>query len=159
MNIDFTKVSSSEEIEGDDEKESQELLGLFERAKRFISKFSWCKKIDESYFGFGLDAIVGVFLFKIEPRLIGVDEWLWVIVGDLPSAYIVTHASPDPASAVSAYVTEMRRWIDAVKAGKSVSQLIPVNAPPTNEFAQMLETRLSWLEEEFIPLCKEQGNL
>lgn len=153
--IKFAKLSSIDEIQGDDEVETSQLKALAERAKNFILGFRWCKGIVESYYGGGVDNIVAVLLFKIEPGIVGVDEWLWVIVGDLPPAYLVTDVAPESASALKAYVREMRRWVEAVNSGNSTKELIPVNAPATPQYAQMLKSRLDTLEEEFIPLFEE----
>jgi len=128
---------------------------MLERAKKYILMFRWCKEIKESHFGAGVGGILAIFLFKIEPALVGVDEWIWIIVGDLPSAHIATDTVSDPVSALEGYIFEMRRWVNAAKSGASTSNLIPVNVPPTKEYADMLESRLNILEETFIPLFSE----
>jgi hypothetical protein len=95
--------------------------------------------------------VVAVFLFRIVPKQEGVDEWLWVVVGDLPSAYLVTDDNPTPASALEAYVAEMSAWVDAVENGRPVADLIPVNVPPTRENSQQLRNRLTFLSANVIP--------
>lgn len=64
--------------------------------------------------------------------------WIWVIVGDLPPAYITTENNANPACALDGYITEMKEWVEAVRMGKPTSERIPVNAPPT------FELRVRW---------------
>ena len=104
----------------------------------------------ESYFGSGIRDLFGVFLFKIIPVSPNVDEWLWVIVGDIPPAYIVTDFAQNPTSALRCYIAEMRRWVLAAERGASLSGIIPVNAPATKEYAKMLKGRLGFIESEFL---------
>jgi hypothetical protein len=44
----------------------------------------------------------------------------------------------------------MQRWVDAVRAGGSLQDIIPVNVSPTLEYADMLSTRLSFIRDHFI---------
>ena len=108
---------------------------------------AWCGGIEKAYVGIVQSDIVCVFLFKIRPAKPEVDEWLWVVVGDLPSAYLVCDNSPHPALALEGYVEEMSRWVDAVEKGQPVDDLIPTRVDPTPKYAQMLKIRLEIIEE------------
>lgn len=101
--------------------------------------------------------VVGVFLCYIEPEAHeNVDEWLWVVVGDVPPAYLVTDDAPTSTGALEAYIVEMQTWVAAVNAGKSVDDLIPVSVPPTKEHAAMLQTRLAFLRSRILPEYADQ---
>lgn len=150
--MDTSKLVPVAEIAGEDEEEMRELRQLARCASDFLSAFKWCKAIRESYEGYGVAGIVGVYLFRIEPAHPGVDEWLWVVVGDLPSAYLVTDGAPTPAAALQIYVEEMSEWVAAVESGRTVEGLIPVKAPATVENAAMLKSRLTFLTQRVIPM-------
>lgn len=128
----------------------KELLTLARTAKQFLSKFRWCSRIKESFLAYDVGAVLGVFLFQIEPRLVGVDDTLWVIVGDLPSAFLVCDDAPDWVGALRCYVYEMQRWVDAVRSGAALDGIIPVNVSPTLEHAEMLASRLGFLQDHLI---------
>jgi hypothetical protein len=104
--------------------------------------------------------VIGVFLFEFEPARPGVDDRLWVVVGDLPPAYLVCDHASTWQEALGAYVDEMRRWVKAVQEGSGLEDVIPVNAAPTTEHAGLLETRLDFVEENFInvPLDSLDGD-
>jgi hypothetical protein len=142
---DLTTVVPIAEMMGENEEESLGLKLMFEEAQEFLSAFNWCRRIEESYFGFGYAGIVAVFLFRIVPAHAAVDDWLWVVVGDMPPAYLVTEGNLTPDLAVAAYVQEMSKWVGAAKEGLSVHDLIPVNVSPTPENAEALERRLGAL--------------
>jgi hypothetical protein len=147
--IDFNKVVPIQKMHGDDAEDTSLLQGMHREARRYLTSFKWCGGIDEEFFGFGVGGIVAVFLFKIRPRA-NADAWLWVIVGDLPPAYLVTDLSPSPGKALNQYIKEMRRWVRAVEAGKAISDVIPVNAPPTKANAKNLKSRLDFLKTQIL---------
>jgi hypothetical protein len=118
---------------------------MYQRARRFLESFAWCRGIEQGYVGILQSDIVAVFLFKIRPAKPDIDEWLWVVVGDLPSAYLVCDDSPNPATALEGYIQEMSRWVEAVETGQSVADLIPTRADPTPKYAAMLKSRLGVL--------------
>lgn len=147
--IDLSTVVSADAIEGEDPRETERLKQMVNEAAEYLQSFRWCLRILESYLGVGVAEVVAVCLFKIEPAGTA-DEWLWVIVGDLPPAYIVTDDAPDPVSALQCYITEMRAWVDAVRTSRPTSDLIPVNAESTRGNADDLDSRLNFLEKHLF---------
>jgi hypothetical protein len=130
------------DIAGDTPEETAFLLDLADEAKKYLTSFRWCRSIREMYFGDGIGKIVGLFLCRIVPSAEGIDEWLWVIVGDVPPAYLVTDKCKNPAQALDAYTEEMSRWIELARDGKSSNRVISVNVPATPEWAEHLRVRL-----------------
>jgi hypothetical protein len=120
---------------------------MLDAALGFLQSFGWCGRVRESYLGIGIPGVVAVFLFRIVPKGPKVDELIWVVVGDVPPAYLVTDNAPNPAAALDAYIGEMETWVRAARSGESVSGLIPVNVPPTTENAEALERRLKMLDD------------
>jgi hypothetical protein len=139
-NVDFTKIVPIKQMAGDSSQDTELLKQMLKEAETYLSAFDWCESIAESYFGLGVGGVVAVFLFRIIPGSAEVDEWLWVVVGDLPPAYIVAEDNPTPVSALEAYIEEMSVWVTAVEKGRPVDEVIPVNVPPTRENAK----RLKW---------------
>lgn len=148
--INFSKVVPVDVMKGEDDEETEQLKQLLVRAKEYLESFSWCNKIVQSFFGLGIGRPLGVFLFRIDPSRENVDEWVWVIVGDVPPAYITTDQAPNPASALDGYIGAMEEWVKAVKSGESVEGLIPVNVQPTLEWANELEWRLRFIDKEIL---------
>jgi hypothetical protein len=44
----------------------------------------------------------------------------------------------------------MRVWVERVREGGSLEDVIPVNTPPTRHYADLLEVRLSMIETEIL---------
>lgn len=122
------------------------LSELESAALNYIRSFSWSGEVLALFRGVHVAGILGIFLVRHNPSVPGVDEWLWIVVGDVPPAYLVAEGNPTPADALEGYIREMRRWVKAAGSGEPVDDLIPVNAPPTAEFAGMLARRLDSLE-------------
>lgn len=135
---------------------SETLTDLEEAAVNFIRSFDWSGELLAMYEGFQEPNMLGVFLMHLRPAQPQVDEWLWVVVGDLPPAYLVADDNPTVAQAVLGYAAEMQRWVDAARAGAPVDDLIPVNVPPTTEFADMLSSRLAILRGTVLDEIKTE---
>jgi len=128
----------------------EEQITLARKATDFLTAFRWCSRVRESFLAFDIGYVLGVFLFRIEPRLVGVDDTFWVIVGDGPPAYLVCDDALDWVGALRCYVCEMRRWVDAVRSGAALAGIIPVNVSPTLEHADMLSSRLGFIQDHLI---------
>jgi hypothetical protein len=124
---------------------------LVRQAKEFISSFAWCRSVQKIYVGCIIERVVGLFLFEIVPSSSEIDKQLWVIVGDIPPAYLVTDQAENPSDALKLYIGEMRAWIEAVRTGKPTDDVIPVNANESEKSAAALESRLNFLEEKVVP--------
>ena len=97
--INFDHLVPADSIAGESAQETLLLRELLMRAESYIRTFPWCPQIAERYFAFGVGAVVGVFLFRFEQPAGGSEDFLWVVVGDLPSAYFVVDDAYDSASA------------------------------------------------------------
>jgi hypothetical protein len=76
------------DVSGGDEQDTNLLRAMSKDAKRYISSFPWCGTVLSSYFGAGVGGIFAVFLFHIRPGRAEIDPWIWVVVGDIPPAYL-----------------------------------------------------------------------
>jgi hypothetical protein len=153
-NVVFFRLKSIERIPGETEKDTLLLRKMAEDARQYLLSFHWCLGIQKGWFGWGVGAIAAVFLFEIDPATPNVDKLLWVIVGDLPPAYLVVDESPTPIDALRTYVELMQEWIIAIREGKSTEGCIPVNSAPTRESADALEKRLNFLKQAFLANAK-----
>lgn len=155
--VDLKQLTSAEFISGEDQAETLLLQDMLHRAELYLKSFTWCPRIVERYLGYGVGGVVGVFLFRLESKVKGTDDWLWVIEGDLPSAYLVTDEAPDPMSALAVYCDLMGAWAHAVLNGTRLDVVFPVLAPPTSEFANMLLSRVGFIREKLLPVPKGKG--
>jgi hypothetical protein len=147
---DVNTVTSIQDI---DLSLSPELQDTLSEARSFISFFNW-GNIKSGFLGAHFDGILSIFLFEIEPGRDDVDHWVWVLVGDIPPAYITCEDAKDPYEALDGYIGAMEDWVQAARNGTSIADLIPVNVPATPANATLLDTRLKFLDEEILPLLK-----
>jgi hypothetical protein len=154
--MDVSHLSQPTDFHGEDDQDDALCHQLFDSASAYIRSFGWCSSIKASYVGDCVGGIIALVLFQIEPASADVDEWIWVVVGDLPSAYIAP-ASPSPHDALEDYIEQMSKWVDAVRDQRPVADLIPVNTPPTRDWADALDQRLQFLRKEILPFVDERG--
>jgi hypothetical protein len=150
MTVNVTKLTPVANMSGSDTDETLQLRAMLEEATQYLRSFHWCRGIANTYFGLGIGGIVAVFLFEIDgdPE---VDRYLWVVVGDLPSAYFVTDLAPTPVDALSEYCTLMQQWARAAAAGGSLDGAFPVAAAATEANANQLLKRIHFLRTQVIP--------
>lgn len=153
--IDYSKVVPISEMSGDDEEDTDLLRSMLTEAERYIISQKWCNKILEQFFGLGVGGVVAVFLFHIKPSGKNIDEYIWVIVGDLPPLYITVDVAPNPACALDAYIGTMEDWANAAIEGKDVNRLVPINACPTKKNGKALKKRLDFLDKKILSLYQE----
>lgn len=126
------------------------IFKIAEMAKNYINSFSWSGSIQKAYLAEGYNGILCVFFFKINPVKSDIDKNLWVICGDIPSAYIVTDEAPNSTKALEMYIYEMRKWVHAVIDEESIDDLIPVNVEPSKKYADLLTKRLDFIDSEIL---------
>ncbi len=135
--------------------EEAEVGSMYQEAREFLEFYDWCSAIKNSFVGMLYPGIVAVFLFEIVPSGPDVDKWIWVVVGDLPSAYLTIDECPNPAAALDGYIGAMMEWVDAAQNDQSVAELIPVNVPATRNNAAALKTRLDFLDKRILSLYQD----
>jgi len=155
VHVDLSKVVPTDELRGEDDEETILLQGMLTDAKDYLRSFAWCDGLKSSYFGLGVGGVVAVFLFRIEHSKDDVDDWVWVVVGDIPSAYMTCEDAPNPACALDGYIGAMREWAEAAIQGNPVDDLIPVNVPATPEWGKNLASRLDFLDREILSQYEE----
>jgi len=148
--LDWKRLTPAEQIAGEDAEETELLNTMLQEATDYLRAYHWCPPIDQVYLGYGVGGIVAVFLFHFRERIQGPDEWLWVVTGDLPSAYFVIDEAPDPLSALETYCELMDDWVEAVLAGRSLDDVFPVAAAPTSDNAKSLQQRLSFIRTRLL---------
>ncbi|MGN6234891.1 hypothetical protein [Dyella sp.] len=142
-------------ISGDQEEDTIELRELAVEAMTYIQSFAWCPLIKDAYLAYGVGRIIGVFLIDFESKIHETDDELWVVAGDLPSAYLVVEPEDDEVQALERYCEMMEQWVIAVRAGEDMSQVFPVRIQPTLAHAEMLSMRIEILRSEIIPQMKQ----
>lgn len=148
---DLSKVLEwSKYCDTNEQENLEEISSLYQEASAFLEHYTWCLEIKESFVGMFYPGIVAIFLFKITPSRPEVDEWIWVLVGDIPPAYLTIEECPNPACALDGYIGAMQEWVEAVNSDQSVAKLIPVNVPATKEYAEALASRLNFLNERIL---------
>jgi hypothetical protein len=143
----------ADQLVAEDEDETLCLRQMHQDARTYLSSFSWCLGIQEARFGGGLGKVFAIFLFRIDARP-GIDSWIWVVVGDIPFAYLPLEDCGSPLGAFELYLDGMTKWIGLArqgKEGKPEDGVPPVNLPATPEWAEKLSVRLEALNQIMRP--------
>jgi hypothetical protein len=154
--VDTMDMIDIDELRNSDIEYVEELIILADRATTFLKSQKWCRRILRGWLDRGWGIRIAVFYFYFEPTYKDVPHNTWVIVGDLPPAYIDAEDNPNGACAIDGYVLEMQKWVDAVTAGEGVEGLIPVNVPPSKEYAKMLQHRLTIIKKDILADCEDE---
>jgi hypothetical protein len=138
-----------QDLAGHDEEETLRLQKMSLKAHRYLESQSWCVCTLESCFGGGIGDVFAIFLFRIVPAHDDIDDWIWVAVGDVPSAYLPLEDAAAPGEMFHQYVEGMTRWVDFARSGETEipADVPPINVPPTPQWADNLERRIRSLKE------------
>jgi hypothetical protein len=148
--IDISAFQPAAHLKGDSAEDTALLKESATEARDYIQSFAWCPPIEEMYFADGVGGIVALFLVALTQKIQNTDDMLWVVVGDLPSAYMVVEDDETPPVALTKYCDLMEKWIDAVREPRMLADAFPVRADPTLENATLLKGRLEFLRREII---------
>lgn len=146
------------DIVGDDEEDTALLRKMSEDARHYISSFAWCETILNSYFGGGVGGIFAVFLFHIRASRSNVDPWIWIVVGDIPSAYLPITDCESPVEVFRSYIRGMSRWVELARMGQTGTPeqgVPPVDVPATPEWAERLNQKLYGLTLAVKPFFED----
>lgn len=145
---------------GDDQQDTMLLRQMSKEADAYLRAFSWCGDVLSSFFGGGVGGVFAVFLFKIRPTRSEVGPWIWIVVGDIPSAYLPIEDAKSPSEVFKTYLRGMSKWVEFARNGQSGTAddgVPPVNVPATPEWAKELEHRLHSLRLLVQPFFDEGG--
>ncbi|MES2737883.1 MAG: hypothetical protein V4672_16290 [Verrucomicrobiota bacterium] len=140
-------------IEGDSPEDTKLLRSMADEVRAYLSGFNWCPQIRNLFLTFGIGGVVGLYLVELEDKIGDQDGYLWVIVGDLPTAYLVAD-STTPYEVLETYGSLMTDWADAVESGRSLEDVFPVATKPTPENVINLRRRLLFLKKNVLPILK-----
>jgi hypothetical protein len=154
----FANVVPVEQMAGDDEEDSALLAGMAGQAAEYLMSFDWCVSIIDTYFGDGIGGVVAVFLFRILPARPDVDEWLWVVVGDLPFAYFDAENIKSPRAALDEYILQRSQWADCILAGRTpTAEVMPVNVDQPERWPRPFRAALRPSPNKFARIFAARG--
>jgi hypothetical protein len=146
-----------EDIRSDDDESTLQLRELAAKARDYVSSFDWCLPIDAMYLADGVGRIIGLFLIEFSGKIGGTDERLWVVAGDIPSAYMIVEPPAAANDALETYCEMMGDWANAVLVTHDFDNVFPVDAAPTPGNATLLRKRVEFIREEIIPSAPDQS--
>jgi hypothetical protein len=158
-----------------DDEESAALRADAEKALHFVREFGWGAPVKIMNKCWGVGGLIVVFSVYFGRNASGPPaNLLWVVVGDVPSAFLVNDvASKDsavsdaavrrmdewcnaktrsdvestPETAAKAYCQRMDRWIEAVRTGADLAEFAPMNLAPTPANADALQAKIKFIRE------------
>jgi hypothetical protein len=151
MDIDTSSFQDESEITGDDPEDTELLREMAAEARAYIEDYEWCPPIKSVHLALGIGGVVAAFLYQFDEAIDDTDDdALWIIVGDLPSAYVIVEPGDDGDAALSRYCGLMEDWAFNVLKGNSLEESFPVAAEATHENAEMLNQRIAFLRTEIL---------
>jgi hypothetical protein len=87
-----------------------EVRALADRAGAYVGGMPWCDAVTGCALAFAIAGVLGVFRVDLRPSRHGVDGAVWVVVGDVPPAYLVYHVGDTWQDALRGCVREMQAW-------------------------------------------------
>lgn len=140
-------ISTLENIEDIFPENEVELSVLILKAKNYLAMQKWSNEILSGWLSMYWEGVLAVFIFKISPLNSDIDDYVWIVVGDLPTAYIDVESAKNTKDVLECYVFIMSDWVENLLAGNSLEESYPVEVPPTKKYGEMLKGRLDIIKD------------
>ena len=128
----------------------QEVVALHKEAENYLLGFKWCAETKGSFLYNNYGKIFCIFLFEITNTQSSEDNFLWIIVGDIPPMYLDSYGPRTTREVVEDYIGLSEDWINHIKAEKGVDGCYPFNVEPTIEMAELLEKKVLFMKNELL---------
>jgi hypothetical protein len=153
MRLDTSTFQRISDIAGDSVDDTTLLREMAANARQYLRSFRWCPKIDAIYLAVGVGGIVAIFYCELREKIGNSDDdALWVVVGDIPSAYLVVEPDDSATEALGRYCDMMEAWAFAVEASTPLAEVFPIEAKPTYDNARSLRERVAFIRSEILDL-------
>lgn len=149
-------IDALDQIEGDDEEDTALLIAMAKEGENYLRSFAWCLDIKQGRLSDGFGGIIALLHFQVTIRNVPDDEWVWIIIGDVPSAYLEAELFVTPHAALQRYLDGLDEWIAAAEAGKPLQDLIPIEVTPSPDLIAQLRPRIKTLREEILPYISNE---
>ncbi|HEY4194558.1 MAG TPA: hypothetical protein VGM63_03425 [Mucilaginibacter sp.] len=127
-----------------------EISLLHSEAESYLKSFKWCKEIKSSSLYTNLGKVFCIFLFEIENISSVGDNFLWLIVGDIPPMYLDIFGPKTTKEAVEDYIRLAADWIIKVNSRESVDRCYPFDASPTLESAELFAKKVLFMKRTLL---------
>ncbi len=144
----LTKILENVNTLSKEDEKDTEICQLLVESENYLLSHPWCERIEGGWLAISWGNILCVFLHKIISKNQEVDDYVWMVVGDIPPAYIDIESAKDPLEVLECYVGIMSDWVECVELGNSIEDCYPIEVPETKEYASMLKARLKFISEE-----------
>lgn len=129
------------------------LRAYADEARSYLEDYPWCTGVRQLLYGVGVGGVVAVFLAELCVKGLEV-QWLWVLAGELPAAYLPVEKAADPCAALRVYCDEVAVWVEEVRRGAASPRGLSPRAPATREVADELAVKLITVRRIVLPaLC------
>lgn len=134
-------------LEIDEPDLAADALKMGVQALEYLQNHSWFPGATAMVWHLGVPGVIAVFQVELQKPLSTGDRKLWVVVGDVPSAYLVVNDDQDAPEALAIYLDLMEEWATAVLRKTSMRDVFPVGAKPTEANATALSERVKDLRK------------
>src|SRR5579885_140622 len=121
-------------MKGGDPEDTLLLQQMAHDAEAYLRSFSWCGDVRAAFFDAGVGGVFAVFLFNIKPARPNIAAWIWIVTGDIPSAYLPIYDAKSPSEVVKTFVWGMHIWVQYARSkqkGRAGDGGPPDNVPAT----------------------------
>lgn len=151
--VDATALIPDHLLQGESEYETRMLRAYAQEARGYLESFPWCTGIRQLLYGVGVGGVIAVFLGELSIKALD-REWLWIVAGDLPTAYFAAELADTPCLALRHYCAGVEAWAAAVRTKALDAQAMALRAEASLEIAVELSAKVLTVRRIVLPvLC------
>lgn len=127
------------------------VVPLINESKIYLASQKWCGEIYEGWLFTNIGYALCIFLYRIDKLQSSEDNLVWIVVGDIPPAYLDTYNVESTKEVIENYIELVEDWIENAESGNSFEDCFPFKSDTPEESITMLKTRIQLLKNSFLP--------
>ena len=100
---------------------------------------------------------INIFLYEIENEQSSEDNFIWIMVGDLPAIYLDTYSVKTTKQVIENYIDLADDWIHHAESDQSLNDCFPFDTNTSIENINMLKKRIQLLRDNIFPNIPDIG--
>lgn len=128
-----------------------EVTPLLEESKKYLTSHKWCKSIKQGWLFTNIGYAVNIFLYEIENEQSPDDNFIWIMVGDLPAIYLDTYGVETTREVIEGYIDLASDWIHFAESDQYLDNCFPFQINISSESIRMFKERIQLLHDNILP--------
>lgn len=125
------------------------VVPLINESKIYLASQKWCGEIYEGWLFTNIGYALCIFLYRIDKLQSSEDNLVWIVVGDIPPAYLDTYNVESTKEVIENYIELVEDWIENAESGNSFEDCFPFKSDTRKNLLRCSKREFNFLKIVF----------